>query len=307
VNDAIVRIAAMSSPSLLWVGFNAPHAPLHTPPAALHNTTPRGRRARYSATVTALDTEIGRLLEHVDLATTTVIFVGDNGTPGPVARPPLTRNTAKETLYEGGVHVPLIIAGPLVKTPGTSHAMVHTVDLFATIVDIAGVDLANLPRPVDGISLVPLLRDPSGPGDRQYVFAERFRPNGLAPDIHRYMIRDHDFKLIRTPKAPEAIADELYDMRRASVEGANLLYEPLTGEAKSAYGRLRRASDDLVAGGSLPGRSGRQSWPWIVGLLLAGLAGIFLRARKHLPRRTALGHEGLRAQDAGLAQQPHPE
>ena len=38
--------------------------------------------------IEAMDTELGRLLDGVDLATTTVIFLGDNGTPNEVTVPP---------------------------------------------------------------------------------------------------------------------------------------------------------------------------------------------------------------------------
>ena len=41
-------------------------------------------RPYFEAMAEAMDTEIGRLLRSVELTTTTVIFIGDNGTPGAV-------------------------------------------------------------------------------------------------------------------------------------------------------------------------------------------------------------------------------
>ena len=61
--------------------------------------------------IEAMDTELGRLLDGVDFATTTVIFLGDNGTPNEVTVPPYNRDHAKLRVYEQGVKVPMIVAG----------------------------------------------------------------------------------------------------------------------------------------------------------------------------------------------------
>ena len=65
----------------------------------------------YKADIQALDTEIGRLLAEVDLETTTVIFIGDNGVPPPVTDAGQGIRGAKWSVYEGGVRVPLVVAG----------------------------------------------------------------------------------------------------------------------------------------------------------------------------------------------------
>ena len=65
-----------------------------------------------------MDAEIGRLLAGIDPRTTTVMFVGDNGTPlQGVTRDTYPPNQAKDSVYEGGVRVPLIIRGPRSPTP----------------------------------------------------------------------------------------------------------------------------------------------------------------------------------------------
>ena len=95
--------------------------------------------------VEAMDTEIGRLLENVTLADTTVIFIGDNGTTGGVDRAALSSATkAKATMYEGGVRVPLLMAGAGVVSPNRRvTALVSAVDLFPTILELAGIDPAS--------------------------------------------------------------------------------------------------------------------------------------------------------------------
>ncbi|MEN8159243.1 MAG: sulfatase-like hydrolase/transferase, partial [Myxococcota bacterium] len=66
VDEALARIAAFGDDGwLVWVAFNAPHAPFHVPPAAL-TTLPvddgSSNTLKYEAAVEAMDTEIGRLL-----------------------------------------------------------------------------------------------------------------------------------------------------------------------------------------------------------------------------------------------------
>ena len=132
--------------------------PFHNPPINLHSygANPATNLLKYRAAVEAMDTEIGRLLMSINPATTTVIFMGDNGTPGQVIQPPYDSTHAKDTLFEGGIRVPLIIRGPGI-TPGrTSDALVHAVDLFSTQLALTGVPLPTTVT-LDSRSLDPLL------------------------------------------------------------------------------------------------------------------------------------------------------
>ncbi len=118
VNDSIAWINQQGTDSwFLWLAFNAPHTPHHRPPNDLHDypfITDDGSnssRRHYEAMVQAMDTEMARLLTNVDLSTTTVIFMGDNGTLGSVIQPPFPDNHGKGSAYEGGIRVPMIITG----------------------------------------------------------------------------------------------------------------------------------------------------------------------------------------------------
>jgi len=194
VDDALAWIHAQSRPWLCVVSFQAPHAPFHRPPAGLHTQAlpaadPRENcgdaggdpRPFVRAAVQALDTEIGRLLVGLPsgaLARTTVFFLGDNGSESCIARPPTT-NRAKGTLYESGLRVPFLAAGRGVTARGTSTALVGVVDLFATVAELAGIDLAaTLPGHVlDSVSLVPCLADRRA-RVRTWLHAEAFAPIG---------------------------------------------------------------------------------------------------------------------------------
>ncbi|MCB1091869.1 MAG: sulfatase-like hydrolase/transferase, partial [Verrucomicrobiae bacterium] len=162
---------AANEPWFTWVAFNAPHTPFHEPPASL--APPGGYSAaapgettsshQYRMMLEALDTEIGRLLEAVNPVRTHIILVGDNGTPGTVVQAPYSSAHAKDSLYNGGTHVPMVVAGPGVNVaPGsTSDAPVHVIDLFSTILEMAGIDESDVPglaaRNPLSTSIVPIL------------------------------------------------------------------------------------------------------------------------------------------------------
>jgi len=196
VDDALAWIGAQTRPWLCYVAFQAPHAPFHRPPPALHTrslpfldpapwcgASGGDPRPFYDAMVEALDTEIGRLLaglSPLERARTTVIFLGDNGSDSCLIRPPLPSSHCKSTLYEGGLRVPLIVSGAGVTRPGVSTALVESSDLFATVAEIAGVDLAaRFPgRRFDSVSLLPSVADPARRGERLWLYAENYTPNG---------------------------------------------------------------------------------------------------------------------------------
>jgi arylsulfatase A-like enzyme len=247
VDDALARIAAMPQPWFLYLSFNAPHKPFHVPPAHLHTYTLSGdpeqtAAEHYRAAVQALDAELGRLLASMDAevrANTTVVVVGDNGTPNEAATPPAVDGQNKGTLYEGGVNVPLIVAGKHVEQPGReSDALVHAVDVFATLAELLEVDYrAGIGdnRPVDGLSFADVLRDPAAPGPRTSVFVERFSPNGPGPySSQGWMVRDVRWKLMRRVGQ----ADLFFDMQGQLREPAPLDLGALDPEQQAAYDAL---------------------------------------------------------------------
>jgi arylsulfatase B len=149
-DSAIAWTGKQTKPWLLWLAFNAPHAPFHLPPAnLLSNSTLSGAatditqnpRNYYFAAMEALDTELGRFLQSIPPATrsnTVVLFMGDNGTPAHVIQAPFAADTSKGTVAEGGVHVPLIVAGAGVTEKGKrSAALLNGVDVFSTIAELA--------------------------------------------------------------------------------------------------------------------------------------------------------------------------
>jgi arylsulfatase A-like enzyme len=244
---------AARAPWFCYLAFHAPHAPLHEPPAELHHVVvdaaPKDRignagrdRQLFRAMVEALDTEIGRVLDGLGdaLDSTTVIVIGDNGTKASVASAPFDAQHAKGSVYEGGVLVPLIVAGPSVSRRGSvSDALVHAVDVFATVAELAGVALeAALPGvELDSQSLVPYLQDPARASRRDVLYTELFEPNGFGPRTSfARAIRDDRYKLIASSDG-----DELYDLSVDPYEQTDLLAPAdVDPDTSAASARLRK-------------------------------------------------------------------
>jgi arylsulfatase B len=247
VNDAIAWIGARGTqPWFVWLALNAPHTPLHKPPNALHSydalpgTTPHinnNPRLYYEAALEAADTELGRLLAAVDRAKTDIILIGDNGTPPNTIQAPHPSSHAKDTLYEGGIRVPFLINGPSVVRPGrTSDSPVQAVDLFATILELAGISpAAVVPSGVitDSRSLLPLIAD-QAESEARYAYAELFGSSIQSVEGGQ-ALRNGQFKLIRFVDRHE----EFYDLAADPAETNNLLTIGLSGAPLANYYALK--------------------------------------------------------------------
>jgi arylsulfatase A-like enzyme len=239
-DDAIDAMATLPEPWFLYVAFHAVHAPWAFPPDGLWGGVPTPGvtdvMARADAMTEALDRQIGRILAEVP-PDTTVIVLGDNGSPHLVNRGPYQDQAGKSTVLEAGVRVPLIVAGPAVAVPGSrSDALVSVTDVFVTALELAGADAGELPDDVggDSVSLLPYLRDPSRASLRRVAFTEGFTPNGFAP--HRTddrAVRDDTWKLVRTTDGHE----QLFRLGTDVIEGDDRLAEP-DAEAVLARNRL---------------------------------------------------------------------
>lgn len=250
VDDALKQIRNLPEPWLVYVAFNAPHAPWHVPPKDLHDLDigPDASDAqKYRAMVMALDKEIGRLLDGMGAerrANTTIIYVSDNGTPDETTLEPWPADRAKNTPFEGGINVPMIVAGPAVSQPGSeSAALVHVADVFATVADLAGVPIGAGARgpmegvKVDGRSLVPLLRDPRAAG-REVVFTEKFAPNGDSPHRVAWRIsRNAELKIIESNEHGVLV----YDVRDGRDEEPALPVNQIPRDLATSWQQLQAA------------------------------------------------------------------
>lgn len=175
--------------------ISQPHDPakIKLPPHFPDTPLVREDFARHLDEIARFDGWIGKALDELDrrgLAKNTLVaFMGDNGAA-------LLRG--KGTLYEYGIHVPLIVRWPGVIKPGsTSDVLISGEDLAPTFLQAAGLEPLN---EMSGISFLPLLKGESFRG-RQYVFAERgahgngLPLNGAAFDAGRAIVGDR-YKLV---------------------------------------------------------------------------------------------------------------
>jgi arylsulfatase A len=104
----------------------------------------------------------------------------------------------KASAYEGGVRVPLIISWPGVTKAGTvSDAPVITMDLFPTLVEMAGLPASASRSAVDGVSLASLLRGGTQPArDTMFWHYPHHQHYQLGGTMPYGAIRSGDFKLI---------------------------------------------------------------------------------------------------------------
>jgi arylsulfatase A-like enzyme len=190
-------------PWFTWLAFNLSHATIIQKPSAMmipnkdtldaatiaeidacggeYGTMNVGNctgEAQMRAMTNSADTLIGRILDEVDRVApnTYVIVIGDNGTPmyperlGPnldfIDNLYITRKgRGKGTAFESGARVELAIRGPGIAPGSTSNEFVHVVDLFSTILELAGLTppsfvsngAGDAQIALDAVSLKPIL------------------------------------------------------------------------------------------------------------------------------------------------------
>ena len=235
-------------PFFLYLAYNAPHTPLQAPQELIdkYSTVEDRERRIYLAMVDSLDQNIGRMLDALDessLADNTVIFfLSDNG--GRSGKPPDGDHAdnsplrgAKDSFYEGGIHVPFVASWPAMWPEGhTYDPMVISLDIASTVLKLANATSEDPDRPIDGVDLDPFLRDEEEGPPHQALFWRDWRSGG-------YAIRSGDDKLIKERRingTPKPILDtgdspQLFDLGNDISESQDLLAEqPKTAQELAA-------------------------------------------------------------------------
>ena len=262
VNNAVSWIKLQkANPFFLWLAFNAPHAPYHLPPANLHKYSNlsgtnqdimQNPKSYFKAAMQALDTELGRLIDSLRvmnrLDSTDFIFIGDNGNEIRTVQI-VDSDRAKGTVYQYGVHVPFIIAGPSVINPNrTSDALVNTADIFATVLELFGMSNWSLQiqtnKPVDSKSILPIIKN-TNTEIRPWSFCEIFR---LMPDTRDgKAMRNFDYKLFRFDDGRQ----EFYHLKNDPEEHVDLLKGSLNNEDVTNYYYLCNEMTNLLGTANL--------------------------------------------------------
>lgn len=195
----------------------------------------RGLIHGYYAATSFVDAQIGRVVDALDrlgrMNETIIVLWGDHGFHlGDLGI------WTKHTNYEQANRIPLLIIAPGITKPGGSTRQpAGSVDIFPTLAELAGLPKPGGPQPVDGLSLVPVLKDPQA---RVRDHSYHCYPKGKLGRA----IRTERYRLVewKKPGAPPGTAElELYDYQSDPLETTNL-----AGEKPEVVERLR----DLLAG-----------------------------------------------------------
>jgi arylsulfatase A-like enzyme len=213
-------------PFFCYVPHNNPHIPL----AAVPQLVDKYRDAFhpvYAAMIETLDDAVGRLMAKVESLSLTdrtiFVFTSDNGglhvleSPGTPATHNRPYRAGKGYLYEGGLREPLIVRWPGTIAAGSEcdTPMVLT-DLMPTLLETAGTDPAKTVGPLDGVSIMKLLRGQSLPARTLFWHFPNYTNQGGRP---AGAVRDGDWKLV------EQFEDgslELYNLSNDIGETTNL-------------------------------------------------------------------------------------
>ena len=185
----------------------------------------------FLAMIESSDYELGRLLDNIPqnvLDNTVIIVIGDNGTQRNVLQSPYALNQGKSSLYQGGIHVPMVIAGAGVSRHNEREAaLISFTDLFSTIVELTGT---TLPEIHDSKSFYPLLTQ-ALPGIRDCAYSE-ITESMISPA--GWTTRDATFKLIHFYNGTE----EFYNLMDDPYESNDLLEGSLTAAEQAAFDNL---------------------------------------------------------------------
>lgn len=207
------------SPFLLSVHYTAPHWPWETreDEAEAHAIekiihTDGGSLSTYLTMIHHMDEGIGRILEALERSgvaeNTIVVFTSDNGGERFSDTWPLVGK--KMDLLEGGIRVPYVVRWPeLVPAGALSEQLTITMDWTPTFLDAAGI-APHPDYPLDGLSLLPVLKDPNCTFERDLFWRMKFRGQKAARSGQwKYFVNDD--------------GEFLFDLSKDERERANLV------------------------------------------------------------------------------------
>lgn len=161
-------------PFFIYLAHNLPHVPLF----CSDDFRGTSRRGLFGDVVEEIDAGIGRIVDTLkrhDLAENTfVVFTSDNGPWLPFKEHGGSAGPLREgkgCTYEGGMREPTICWWPGKIKPGIVRDMGATMDLYTTIIKLAGGEVPT-DRVVDGLDLRPALFG-TGPSPRKTMFYYR--------------------------------------------------------------------------------------------------------------------------------------
>jgi arylsulfatase A-like enzyme len=219
------------------LGSTTPPDSFQLPPYLPDDPVIRADWAQYLDSVRYVDWEVGRIVERLKAAgewERTVVFLWtDHG---------ISHVRNKQFLYDGGIHIPLVIRGPgfggsALSSAATRDDLVEHIDIGATTLELAGI-----PRPafMQGRSLLDRTPTP-----REFVFAARDRADETVDRIRS--VRSLRYKYIRNyyPTRPYLQPNRYKDEKAIVIAMRRLYAEGKLDAAQSAIMAQQRPREEL--------------------------------------------------------------
>ena len=204
----------------------------------------------YFAAVTAMDLNVGRILDKLDALglaeNTLVVFTSDNGfSCGHHGFWGKGNGTNPRNMYENSIKVPALFTHPgHIPEGATTDAMVSAYDFMPTLLDYVDLPLPDI-GPAPGSSFAPILRGEEVGGRDAVVIFDEYGPVRMA--------RTQDWKYVQRSFGGPDGPDELYDLAGDPDERRNLVDDPAQAQR---IGDMRAMIDDWFARYVNPARDG---------------------------------------------------
>ena len=173
----------------------------------------------YYASISYMDAQLGRVIRELKrlkmLENTIIVLWGDHGWHlGD------HRSWTKHDNFEQANRIPLLFVAPGITNPGSSTLqLAETVDIYPTLSELAGLPKPVAPQPIDGKSLVPVLKD-SEERVRNHAYHSYPKGGYIGCAIRTNRYRMVEWKRIKNPNADRIY--ELYDYEEDPLETKNL-------------------------------------------------------------------------------------
>ena len=218
-----------SKPFFLYLSHYAVHVPYDKDIRFYQKYIDAGltdTEAKYAALVEGMDKSLGDVINYLEKngldKDTYILFTSDNGglsLKGSRSGEPHTQNLplkqGKGSLYEGGIRVPMIAAGPQIKRGSVSKQYIVSEDYFTTILQMANALPKTVKQVVDGKSFLPVLQGKQKSIDSQKTIIWHYPNNWTNVNVKGISwasaIRQGDWKLIYFHKQQIL---ELYDLSK---------------------------------------------------------------------------------------------
>lgn len=231
-------------PFFAYIALNAAHGPHVLPKADYQQYLDKPgvdeETAKFFGMLENIDTNFGLLLKKlkewgIDGNTLVIYLATDNGGTAGVKIFNAGMKGSKGTPYQGGTRAPCFVRWPAggIKGGAQCDALCAHLDLFPTLVDIAGAKLSDeVTRQAEGRSLLPLLKDPGAEWpDRMLVHHVGRWPAGKASEAKysKCAIQTSRFTLVNN--------EELYDLEADPGEATNVIaeYPDEVAKLRAAY------------------------------------------------------------------------